>query len=138
MLECAALMLLAVADRVAAQRPPRSLAGLEMVRELARRSPDRGPVKLAITFLGQGRDRADKELIARLGWHDEFSVDAAEAGCKSDWFVEQAVFDMARAVTGWDRLAHRRRGTGSPASSRTTCRNGCGRCCRAFRVSAAR
>lgn len=103
-LDCATPTIQAVAERVAAKRLPLSRNWLEMLRELARRSPDRGPVKLAIALLGLGHDPADAELIALLGRHDEFSVYAADALCKSDIFPQQMLFDMARAVTGWGRL----------------------------------
>jgi hypothetical protein len=76
----------------------------EMARRFATESADRGAVKFAIAILGSFGDARDLQIVQTLALHDEFGLYAAEAIAEIAPNREQALFDMARKLTGWGRI----------------------------------
>lgn len=82
---------------------------------LARRAPDREPVKIALALLGLVGSDADRELLLTLGRHDELTLYAVIAlGKIGDH--DRDLFELAQHVGGWGRIQVVRRlaGAGDP------------------------
>jgi hypothetical protein len=98
----------------------------ELSRSFVTEAPDRGPVKFGIAILGLFRQPADRELFQTLGRHDELTLFCAVALTNSSADHDEALWALARNVTGWgriqvvERLAH----TTSPAIKRWLLREG--------------
>ena len=74
------------------------------VRGLAKKSPDRGPVKFGIAVLGILRNKDDYETIFTLGMHEEFTLFTAVAiydFCENPDFE---LYKLAQKVNGWGRI----------------------------------
>jgi hypothetical protein len=71
---------------------------------LATESHDRGPVKLGIAMLGSMGEESDLSIIRTLALHDEFGLYAAEAIAELSPDRQDALYQMARKVTGWGRI----------------------------------
>lgn len=76
----------------------------EVARWLATRAPDREAVKIGIALLGVCRDPRDHELLLLLGRHEELTLYAAVALGNSEDQPAQALWDLARQVSGWGRI----------------------------------
>jgi hypothetical protein len=73
---------------------------------LAEKSPDRGPVKLAIALLGviPGFDHSD--VLLTLGKHEEFTLYVAVALSNREGDqAEGKIFALAQSVRGWGRIS---------------------------------
>ena len=73
---------------------------------LARRAPDREPVKLALVLLGLAPGDRHRDLMLLFGTHDEFTRVAAAAlrsALPADE-AEAALRALAREVRGWGRI----------------------------------
>ncbi|SFM38011.1 hypothetical protein [Rugamonas rubra] len=77
-----------------------------LVRWLAMECPDRGPLKIAIALLGLFRPAYERELLMRLGMHDEFTLYALVSlgNTLNGGEVEDAWWSLARRVNGWGRI----------------------------------
>ncbi|KAF0812225.1 hypothetical protein IGB42_03215 [Andreprevotia sp. IGB-42] len=73
---------------------------------LARESPDRGAVKLAVALLGMFSSAADIDLLMTLGLHEEFTLFAAVAlgNALEESEAEAAWWELAKCVDGWGRI----------------------------------
>ena len=91
-------------ERMVQQRTPITPALHEFALTLATRSPDREPVKFAITLLGIIRDPADVKVVALLGKHEEFTLFSAVALTNALSDPEPALLDLAQHVHGWGRI----------------------------------
>ena len=94
---------------------------------VARCAPDRGPVKFALAVLGAvGKWGEDLDVFATFGLHDEFALYAVTALLRVAVDPEGAVWSVAKAVTGWGRIAaiERLAGTARPEIKRWLVRQG--------------
>lgn len=71
---------------------------------LATQSPDREPVKLGIAFLGLFPGGEDRDLFLTLGRHEELTLYAAVALASSLEKPDEALWELARNVSGWGRI----------------------------------
>lgn len=76
----------------------------ELAYSLTTDSPDREPVKFGIAILGLFPEPANQELFQTLGRHDEFTLYCAVALGNSSEHQDQALWELARNVTGWGRI----------------------------------
>ena len=76
----------------------------ELGRRLAERSRHREPVKVGIALLGAVRGADDRELLATLGRHEEFTLYSAVALANTVDDAESALWDLAKSVDGWGRI----------------------------------
>lgn len=76
----------------------------ELARSFVTEAPDREPVKFGIALLGLFRQPADQELFQTLGRHDEFTLFCAVAITNSSEEHDEALWTLARNVTGWGRI----------------------------------
>lgn len=94
---------------------------------VARRAPDRGPVKFALAVLGAFGKRGEQlDVFTTFGLHDEFALYAVVALLRLAGDPEGAVWSVAKAVTGWGRIAaiERLAGTARPEIKRWLVRQG--------------
>ncbi len=77
----------------------------ELARSLAIESPDREPVKLGIALLGIFQGLAQQSLFKTLGRHDEFTLFCAVALKSVVEDPDEEIWDLARNVHGWGRVA---------------------------------
>ena len=77
----------------------------DLAKSFATESPDREPVKLGIALLGLRGDSANKEIFRTLGLHDEFTLYCAVAMMRSSEDYEADLWELARKVHGWGRIA---------------------------------
>ena len=76
----------------------------ELARSFVMESPDREPIKMGIAILGLFRQPADQELFQMLGRHDEFTLFCAVAIANASEDHDEALWTLARNVTGWGRI----------------------------------
>jgi hypothetical protein len=76
----------------------------ELARSFVTESPDREPVKFGVALLGLFRQPADADLFQTLGRHDEFTLFCAVALANSSDDPDEALWALARNVTGWGRI----------------------------------
>src|SRR4051794_28370798 len=76
----------------------------ELARSFVTEAPDREPVKFGIAILGLFRQPADEELFQALGRHEEFTLFCAVALTNSSEDHDEALWTLARNVTGWGRI----------------------------------
>ena len=76
----------------------------ELARSFVTEAPDREPVKFGIAILGLFRQPADQDLFQTLGRHDEFTLFCAVAIANSSEDHDEALWTLARNVTGWGRI----------------------------------
>ncbi len=76
----------------------------ELARSFVTEAPDREPVKFGVALLGLFRQPADIELFQTLGRHDEFTLFCAVAITNSSEDHDEALWTLARNVTGWGRI----------------------------------
>ena len=74
------------------------------LRFLAKRSPDREPVKFAIALLGLVGDVSDTELITMLSRHEEFTLYGAAAINNMFEDPDEELWKLATSVHGWGRI----------------------------------
>lgn len=94
---------------------------------VARRAPDRCPVKFALAVLGAFGKRGEHlDVFVTFGLHDEFALYAVVALLRLAGDPEGAVWSVAKAVTGWGRIAaiERLAGTARPEIKRWLVRQG--------------
>jgi hypothetical protein len=98
----------------------------ELARSFVTEAPDREPVKFGIALLGLFRQPADQELFQTLGRHDEFTLFCAVALANSCDDPDEALWHLARNVTGWGRIqvVERLAQTTNPAIKRWLLREG--------------
>jgi hypothetical protein len=98
----------------------------ELARSLVTEAPDREPVKFGVALLGLFRQPADMELFQTLGRHDEFTLFCAVAVTNSSDAPDEALWTLARNVTGWGRIhvVERLARTENPAVKRWLLREG--------------
>jgi hypothetical protein len=98
----------------------------ELARSFVTEATDREPVKLGIALLGLYRQPADTELFQILGRHDEFTLFCVVALANSPDNPEEALWTLARGVTGWGRIhvVERLAATNNPAIKRWLLREG--------------
>jgi hypothetical protein len=73
---------------------------------LAEKSPDRGPVKLAIALLGVIPASDHSDLLLTLGRHEEFTLYVAVAlSNRQGAQAEGKLFELAKSVNGWGRIS---------------------------------
>jgi hypothetical protein len=98
----------------------------ELARSLVVESPDREPVKIGIAILGLFRQPADQEFFQTLGRHDEFTLFCAVAIANASEDHDEALWTLARNVTGWGRIhvVERLARTDNPAIKRWLLREG--------------
>lgn len=83
--------------------PPRNPdAYARLARSLILHAPDREPVKLGITLLGQFGNASDHGDLITLGSHDEFTLFALVALAQLG--VDDAPWILAPKVHGWGRI----------------------------------
>ena len=75
-----------------------------VARWLAKKAPDREPVKAAIAILGVVSRGEDRELLLTLGRHEEFTLFSAVALSNSEEAPDALLWDLAQHVTGWGRI----------------------------------
>ena len=71
---------------------------------LARRAPDREPVKVALAMLGTLRGFDDRETILTLSRHQEFTLYATVAITNLEENPDRVLWDIAQHVEGWGRI----------------------------------
>ena len=76
----------------------------ELARSFVTEAPDREPVKFGIALLGLFRQPGDEELFQTLGRHDEFTLFCAVAIANASEDHDEALWTLARNVTGWGRI----------------------------------
>ena len=76
----------------------------ELGRRLAERSRHREPVKVGIALLGAVRGADDRQLLATLGRHEEFTLYSAVALANTVDDPEPTLWELAKAVDGWGRI----------------------------------
>jgi hypothetical protein len=76
-----------------------------LARRLVREAPDNEPVKAAIALLGVSGGPGDVPLVAAMGTHEEFTLYSVVAFTHLLEHPEPAVWDLARKVYGWGRIA---------------------------------
>ncbi len=98
----------------------------EIAYSFVTEAPDREPVKFGIAILGLFRQPANAELFQTLGRHDEFTLYCAVAIANSDEDSDEALWTLARDVTGWGRIhtVKRLAKTENPAIKRWLLREG--------------
>ncbi len=98
----------------------------ELARSFVTEAPDREPVKFGIALLGLFRQPDDRELFQTLGRHDEFTLFCAVALANSSDDPDEALWTLARNVTGWGRIhvVERLAQTTNPAIKRWLLREG--------------
>ncbi|SDD62852.1 hypothetical protein [Actinokineospora iranica] len=64
----------------------------------------REPVKFGIGLLGLGAGAAERDLLLRIGRHEEFTMFSAAAILTSHPDPEPVLLDLARGVQGWGRI----------------------------------
>lgn len=98
----------------------------EFARSFVMESPDREPVKIGIAILGLFRQPADQEFFQTLGRHDEFTLFCAVAIANASEDHDEALWTLARNVTGWGRIhvVERLARTDNPAIKRWLLREG--------------
>jgi len=75
-----------------------------IARWLATEAADREAVKLGVALLGYIGETEDMPLLFTLGRHEEFTLYAAVALCKTSVSPERALWELARHVHGWGRV----------------------------------
>jgi hypothetical protein len=98
----------------------------ELARSFATEAPDREPVKFGIALLGLFRQPADEELFQTFGRHEEFTLFCAVAITNASDDTDEALWTLARNVTGWGRIhvVERLARTTNPAVKRWLLREG--------------
>lgn len=98
----------------------------EIARSFVTEAPDREPVKFGIALLGLFRQPADMDLFQTLGRHDEFTLFCAVAITNLSEDHDEALWALARNVTGWGRIhtVERLARTTDPAIKRWLLREG--------------
>lgn len=98
----------------------------ELARSFVTEAPHRGPVKFGVALLGLFRQPADTDLFQTLGRHDEFTLFCAVALANSSDDPGEALWALARNVTGWGRIhaVERLARTENPAVKRWLLREG--------------
>jgi hypothetical protein len=91
-------------DYAAARIPDAEPRLHDLARRLATQSRDRGPVKFGIAMLGSMGDEGDLDIVRTLALHDEFGLYAAQAIAELAPQRQQALYDMARLLSGWGRI----------------------------------
>lgn len=91
-------------DYAAARIPDAEPRLHDLARRLATQSRDRGPVKFGIAMLGSMGDEGDLDIVRTLALHDEFGLYAAQAIAELASQRQQALYDMARLLSGWGRI----------------------------------
>lgn len=76
----------------------------ELARTFVTEATDREPVKFGIAILGLFRQSEDLELFQTLGRHDEFTLFCVVALTNASEGQEEALWTLARNVTGWGRI----------------------------------
>lgn len=77
----------------------------DLARWLATQAPDREPVKIGMAILGLfGEEDEDRDLFLTLGRHEELTLFAAVALANRRQAPDEALWDLARGVTGWGRI----------------------------------
>jgi hypothetical protein len=76
----------------------------ELAHSFVAEAPDREPVKFGLAILGLFRQPADMEIFQTLGRHDEFTLFCAVAIANSSDDHDDAMWTLARNVTGWGRI----------------------------------
>lgn len=76
----------------------------ELAYSFVTESPDREPVKLGIAILGLFRNPANEELFQTLGRHDEFTLFCAVALANASDDSQEALWTLAKNVSGWGRI----------------------------------
>jgi hypothetical protein len=76
----------------------------ELAHSFVTESPDREPVKFGIAILGLFQQPNNEELFQMLGRHDEFTLFCAVALANASENPEEALWALARNVTGWGRI----------------------------------
>ena len=71
---------------------------------LATQAPDREPVKLGVALLGLFPGGEDCDLFLTLGRHEELTLYAAVALASSLEKPDEALWELARNVSGWGRI----------------------------------
>ena len=71
---------------------------------IARKAPDRGPVKASIAIAGIIGGPETRDLVVALGRHEEFTLYAAVALANASADAEQDIWRLAQAVEGWGRI----------------------------------
>jgi len=74
------------------------------LRFIAKRSPDREPVKFSIALLGLIGSDSDLELISTLSRHEEFTLYGAAAINNMFEDPDEELWKLAIAVHGWGRI----------------------------------
>lgn len=112
-IDCVDLMLDAFVEKRDVQ-PDRLLA---LAKWLARESPDRDTVKIAMSLLGLASDDEALEILRVLARHEEFTLYAAVAFSNSVKDPDAELWELARAVDGWGRVQtiERLKDTANPA-----------------------
>ncbi len=77
----------------------------ELARSLAVESPDREPVKLGVALLGVFQGFAQQSMFKTLGRHDEFTLFCVVALKSTLEKPDEDIWELARNVTGWGRVA---------------------------------
>lgn len=94
---------------------------------IARKAPDREPIKIAMAILGvaQDEDGEARTVLHTLGSHDEFTLYAAVA-FHGESGAEHDLFALAKVVSGWGRIqvVERLAKTKDPAIKRWLLREG--------------
>ncbi|REK10767.1 MAG: limonene hydroxylase [Planctomycetota bacterium] len=98
----------------------------ELAHSFVTEATDREPVKFGIALLGLFQQPANAELFLTLGRHDEFTLFCAVALTNSSENPEEALWTLARNVTGWGRIhvVERLAQTTNPAIQRWLVREG--------------
>jgi hypothetical protein len=88
----------------------------ELARSFVTEAPDREPVKFGLALLGLFRRPDDQELFQTLGRHEEFTLFCAVAIANASDDHDEALWTLARNVTGWGRIhvVERLAGTANP------------------------
>ena len=77
---------------------------IAIARWLATEAADREAVKLGVALIGHIAETEDMILLFTLGRHEEFTLYAAVALCKTSTSPEHALWEFARHVHGWGRV----------------------------------
>lgn len=83
---------------------------------MAKRAPDRGPVKACMAIAGLFAGQEARSLFLTLGRHEEFTLYAAVALSNSLEDPESDLWSLAKSVDGWGRIqcVERLQGTKNP------------------------
>jgi hypothetical protein len=76
----------------------------ELAHSFVMKASDREPVKFGVAILGLFRQPGDAELFQALGRHDEFTLFCAVALANAPGDRDEALWMLARNVTGWGRI----------------------------------